>query len=265
MHVNGYSGAISVRAARVMVNRAPVPVIGPPLKGADWGAANGPRNDSRHRRGLLTVEGHAYIAERFATDWVRITPSGDVHTGNAEDNKNYPGYGAEVIAVSDGIVTEARDGIVENTPPTTAVPITLETIAGNHVIERIGAGLYASYCHLQPGSLRVKAGARVKRGDVLGLLGNSGNSDAPHLHFQICNANSVLACEGVPYAFSKFIEENKSFTPEDVTKPKPDTVHVDELPMSDTLVRFVPRVALCCDGGNVGRNPELGTTPYLPR
>jgi hypothetical protein len=239
MRVKGYSGELSVRAAHVFVNRAPVPLIGPPLKGSDWAAANGPRNDTPHRRGLLTVEGHAYIAERFATDWVRIAPSGDVHTGNAADNRNYPGYGAQVIAVSDGVISAVHDGVPENTPPTTATPITLETIAGNYVTERIGNRLYASYCHLQPGSLRVKRGARVKRGDVPGLLGNSGNSNAPHLHFQVCNANSVLAYEGVPYAFTTFIQENKTFPPADVAERKPDIRHTHELPTSDTLVRFV--------------------------
>ena len=68
------------------------------------------------------------------------------------------------------------------------VPITLETVGGNNVIMEIGDGLYAFYAHLQPGSLRVKVGDKVRRGQVLGLLGNSGNSSEPHLHFHICNA-----------------------------------------------------------------------------
>ena len=97
-------------------------------------------------------------------------------------------------------------GIPENVPlsPTHAVPMTLETAAGNHVILSLRNGHYAFYAHLQPGSIRVKPGDRVRRGQVLGLLGNSGNSNAPHLHFHISNGNSWVASEGVPFLFDSF-------------------------------------------------------------
>jgi murein DD-endopeptidase MepM/ murein hydrolase activator NlpD len=48
--------------------------------------------------------------------------------------------------------------------------------------------------------LRVKLGDRVKKGQVLGLVGNSGNSTEPHLHFHMADANSPLGSEGLPYA-----------------------------------------------------------------
>ena len=73
----------------------------------------------------------------------------------------------------------------------------------NYVILALGNGGLAFYAHLQPGRLRVKPGDRVRRGQVLGLLGNSGNSDAPHLHFHISDANS-LESEGLPYVFDSF-------------------------------------------------------------
>lgn len=240
MKVSDYRESLRISTLAVTVNRDPVPVIGPPLRGGEWAAAHGPNNDSRHRRGLITIDGHAYIGERFAIDWLRITPAGDIHTGDAGENKNYPGYGAEVLAVADGVITEERDGIPENTPGSVSgAPVTLETIGGNHVIQHFGQGLYASYCHLQPGSIRVKPGTRVKRGQVLGLVGNSGNSGAPHLHFQVCNANSILACEGVPYAFRSFVQQLKSFDSSIAAKPQPDEVHTMEIPTFETLVRFV--------------------------
>jgi murein DD-endopeptidase MepM/ murein hydrolase activator NlpD len=66
----------------------------------------------------------------------------------------------------------------------------LKLFAGNYVLLDIGGGRFASYAHFQPNSLKVKVGDRVKLGQVLGLVGNSGNSDLPHLHFHITNAAS---------------------------------------------------------------------------
>ena len=75
--------------------------------------------------------------------------------------------------MADGVVTETKDGIPQNVPGANsrAVPITLETVGGNHVIVDIGGGKFAFYAHMQPGSLRVKVGEHVKTGEVLGLWG----------------------------------------------------------------------------------------------
>jgi murein DD-endopeptidase MepM/ murein hydrolase activator NlpD len=186
-------------------------VLGPPLRGGDWLAANGPSNTSGHRRALVPIDGGTYIAQRFATDWARIGADGRLVDGDPVDNASYHGYGAEVIAVADAVVASVTDGIPENaagSPPLRsaaardtlrAVPLTLETVGGNYVILDLGQGRYAFYGHLIPGSLRVKPGDRVRRGQVIGLLGNSGNSTGPHLHFHLSDRNTALAAEGVPY------------------------------------------------------------------
>lgn len=236
--VGGYAKDLSLTMPAVQVNRKPVPVIGPPLRGADWGAAHGPSNDSQHRRGLLPINGRSYLAERYAIDWIRIAPSGEPFTGSGKTNQDFPGYGADVLAVADGTITEVTDDIPENVPGhAPVVPITLRTICGNHLIEKIGDGVYASYCHLQPG-LKLTPGIKVKRGQVLGALGNTGSSDGPHLHFHLCSRNSNLACEGIPYALASFGEEHKDFASPSGTKPQPDTLHVMELPTNETLVNF---------------------------
>jgi murein DD-endopeptidase len=175
--------------------------IGPPLKGGTWLAANGPARTSGHRRALIPVAGTPAIAQRFAIDYVMIDSGSSTFRGDRLVNANYYAQGAEAIAVADGIVVATKDSIPENVPGITsrAVPITLETVGGNHVILDIGGGSYAFYAHLQPGSLRVKLGDRVRRGAVLGLVGNSGNSTEPHLHFHIADGNSPLGAEGVPY------------------------------------------------------------------
>src|SRR5262249_45336578 len=153
---------------------------------------NGPSNTSGHRRALIPIGGQAHIAQRFAIDWVRLNPDGKTFNGDPKDNKNYRAYGSEALPVAEGTVTEVKDGIPENVPgiDSRAVPITLETVGGNHVILDLGHGRFAFYAHMQPGSLRVKVGDRVKTGQVLGLVGNTGNSTEPHLHFHIGDTSS---------------------------------------------------------------------------
>jgi len=230
--VGKYPDAITVRCARVAVSRD-LPVISPPLRGDNWAAGNAPANSSGHRRALNPIDGRAQIAQRFAIDWVRMNPDGKAtYTGDPLDNKNYRAYGSEALAVADGTVTEVKDEIPQNIPGenSRAVPITLETIAGNHVILDIGHGHYALYAHLQPGSLKVKLGDHVKRGQVLGLVGNSGNSTEPHLHFHLTNGNSPLGSEGIPYALESFDAK----TEED----GPITRHKLEIPTEGEIVTF---------------------------
>jgi murein DD-endopeptidase len=222
---------LTVRCARVPVSRD-LAVISAPLRGDNWVAANGPSNTSGHRRTLIPIDGKARIAQRFAIDWVRMNPDGNTYTGDPLDNKNYRAYGSEALAVADGTVVTVIDGIPQNIPGenSRAVPITLETVGGNHVVLDIGHGRYAFYAHLQPGSLKVKAGDRVKRGQVLGLVGNSGNSTEPHLHFHIGDSKSPLGSEGLPYALDSFDAKPKANAP--LAK------HRQEIPLEDEVVTF---------------------------
>ena len=190
----------------VPVHAAEPLVLSAPFTGGPWVALDGPSNTSSHRRTALPLDGQARIGQRFATDWVQLGTDGRGFHGDSLVNRNWYGYGATVIAVADGIVTGTKDGIIENVPfsPTMAVPITLETVGGNHVIVDLGGGHYAFYAHLQPGSLKVELGEKVRRGQAIGLLGNSGHSTAPHLHFQITDGTSPLGSEGVPWVWDRF-------------------------------------------------------------
>ena len=76
--------------------------------------------------------------------------------------------------------------------------------AGNNVVIRIGPGTYAAYVHLQPGSVRVKRGQRVRSGQVLGRLGNSGNTTAPHLHIGIQDGPDILTSNSLPLEIDHF-------------------------------------------------------------
>jgi len=215
-------------------------VIAPPLRGSVWLAANGPAAESGHRRAMIPIYGTYDIAQRFAIDWVKIDTTGHTFKGDSLKNSSYYAYGNDALAVADGVVTEVKDSIPENVPGlnSRAVPITLETVGGNHVIVDLGAGRYAFYAHLQPGSVRVKRGDRVKRGQVIGLVGNSGNSTEPHLHFHISDASSPLGSEGIPYAFETLYVVGKCQSLlGGCDRTKPVARHL-EMPFANELVRF---------------------------
>jgi murein DD-endopeptidase len=238
---------ISTDAAPVRLPRT-ARTIGPPLSGANWLAANGPSNASGHRRTIVSVDGAARVPQRFGIDWLQLSPDGTSHHGDPKDNKSYRAYGHEALAVADGIVTAVKDGIPENVPgpASRAVPITLETVGGNHVIVNLGDETYAFYAHLQPGSIAVKVGDKVRRGQVLGRVGNSGNSTEPHLHFHLSDANNPLGAEGLPYALTAFVVEGRIENLQGGTVPSwtplaaPESRAL-ELPLENLIIRFPDR------------------------
>ena len=235
--IEGVTGENTLECCHAQIARGDPLVIAPPLRGGGWFAGNAPSNASDHRRALLTLDGHGYLAQRFAIDWLQFGKNGELGIGKFTENRDFPSYGAEVLAVASGRVVGIKDGIIENKPASRAVPITTETIAGNFVSLDLGNGRYAHYAHLQPGSLRVKVGDRVKPGQVLGLLGNSGNSDAPHLHFQITDGPSFLESEGLPYSLPSFVEEGAG--PDLKFKPAAaPTTWRNQLPVDWMVVRF---------------------------
>ena len=116
------------------------------------------------------------------------------------------GNGKGLYAVAEGVATEARDRIPNNTPLSGKMDVHLisQNMGGNFVAIDIGNGLTAFYAHLIPETVFVKIGDHVKRGQLIGLLGNSGNSDAPHLHFHISNGYDILFPEGVPFVYNAY-------------------------------------------------------------
>ena len=198
------TSTVVLEGTTIPVEREAV-VIAPPFRG-EWAAFNGPANSSGHRRLVLSLDGHVAIGQRFAIDYLQVDSAGSSRRGDPLKNTSYYAYGTELLAVADGIVAGMKDSIPENVPGANsrAVPITLETVGGNYVAIDIGNGRYALYAHVQPHSLRVRVGDRVKRGQVVALLGNSGNSTEPHVHFQIADGPTFLSSEGLPYGFDSF-------------------------------------------------------------
>ena len=200
--------------------------IGPPLSGDKWRALNGPTGNNHHTGGFMPYQGRVRVPQRFAIDYLQVREDGATHNGDAKDNHSYLCYGAEALAVANARVADMRDGIPENKPDSTerAVKMTLDTVAGNRVVLDLGGGRFAHYGHLQPGTIRVQKGDRVRRGQVLGLVGNSGGSTEPHLHFQISDSPSILTGDGLPYTLDMFVHDGKRVR--------------DELPRGDSVIGF---------------------------
>lgn len=187
----------------------PLRVLGGPVAGTNWSPDNNPSLHSHHRMGLWVVDGTAQIARRYAIDWKKYGADGKSWSGDQRDVRAYYAYGEKTVAVADGTVVVAQDGYPDNIPRTpagfeTAVPVTMESVAGNRVVIDLGGGQFAYYAHLKPGSVRVKTGERIKRGQVVGAVGNSGDSRQPHLHFQVTTNPDVMASEGLPHVFDRY-------------------------------------------------------------
>jgi murein DD-endopeptidase len=237
----------SVTSGRIEIPPTLPPLIHSPLRGEGWVALSGMSNTSGHRRTIVVVNGKARIAQRFATDWVRIGPDGLAFRGDPAKNASWSAYGAKIHAATNGTVVDVKDGVPENDPTSDkkAVPITVESAPGNYVIVDMGNGYFSFYAHLKTNSVRVKVGDRVKAGQVLALLGNSGNSDSPHLHFHICDGNSPLGAEGKPYVIDFFemqgVLRSKKLLVEGGWKQLPGSA-VDhrrrEIPIENAIVRF---------------------------
>jgi murein DD-endopeptidase MepM/ murein hydrolase activator NlpD len=112
---------------------------------------------------------------------------------------------------------------------TPAVEMTSDTVFGNNIVLDLGGQQFATYCHLQPGSVRVKVGDHVRRGQVMAKIGDSGDAREPHVHFQVQTSPSPLAGEGVPYIIDHYRVKSADGVWETRTR---------ELPLGGMLIDF---------------------------
>jgi len=229
----------SIVGAVVGTHHTKVKTLVAPVRGANWYASDGPSNDrdNHHRRGLLVFDGRPSISRRFAIDWFLTNgKKWPWREGDAHDKNAYFSYGQPVYAVASGTVVAARDGVPDNYPGPVedyrvAGPLTLETASGNMIVLDLGGGQFAHYYHLQPGSLRVKAGDRVRSGEVLAGIGVSGDPNVPHLHFEVTTSAKPVVGEGIPYVLDQFRVKAPDGSWTTVTR---------ELPSRKMLVDFGP-------------------------
>ncbi len=193
---------------RVAIDNRPPVRIGPPLTGGPWLAGEGPGNHmSHHWGGVVAIDGQVTIPQRFAIDWFGLDATGHVARVPrdrlaASSDADWVGFGADVLAVGDGVVRDARDGVADGTPlapQSQPDDLTSRSLYGNFVVIEIAPGVFAHYAHLRNGSVKVHAGDRVRRGAVIGALGQTGQAGGPHLHFHISDRMTFEGSEGLPF------------------------------------------------------------------
>jgi hypothetical protein len=194
--------------------RDPV-VLSPPLVGSGWFDANGccaVVNGHRASASGLHLNGDLRAAEQFGVDWLQIDAHGRCCNGDLALLQSWEYYGAPIYAAASGTVFSviARDQ-PDQEPVGTVRDITLQNLTGNSLIEDIGGGRYMLYAHMKPGSIpaTIQDGTHVEVGQMIGRLGNSGNSDAPHLHFQVTDSPSALVATGLPFVFNKLAVQGR--------------------------------------------------------
>lgn len=207
-------GPMTETVAPVSVQPRRPAVIKPPLRGPNWLDGNGCCHMTPHRMAVNPIDGQLWAAERFAIDYVQLDSAGRLFTGPRNELTSYPYYGADIHAVADGAVISAVDGLPEQIADANPAGLPLDQYAGNHIVQDIGDGNYALYAHLATGSVDVAPGDRLTSGQVIGRLGNTGNTDAPHLHFHVMSEPDPLRSDGLPFVFDSFDLDARLASPE---------------------------------------------------
>lgn len=188
-----------------------------PLRG-EWMAVRTPGS-------RIPSHGTDMLAQRYAFDLIRFdprrghpyhptgglrsillgVPTREAHGWGEPVHAMLPG---EVVAAVDGVPERARLHVVRDLALVawnglTFRPERLRSLVGNHVIVRHGDA-WSAYAHLTTGSVAVREGQAVEAGDVLGRVGHTGNSTAPHLHVQLMDGAEPLSARGVPCVFRAY-------------------------------------------------------------
>nr|WP_165388280.1 M23 family metallopeptidase [Sphingomonas populi] len=225
-----------VMMAAIPIRHSVLKVLGRPVTGANWIAADGPGSDpdNHHRRGLFVRDGALTDSRRFAIDW-KIVKDGKSYRGDDHAAASYFAYGRPLLAIGDALVLRAEDGHPDNPAGHgadfhPAQPVTIDNVGGNHVVLDLGDGQYAHYFHMRAGSVRVRPGERVRKGEVIGMIGSSGDAREPHVHLEITDTVGTLTGEGLPYVIDRYT----------VTRSNSGAVgaRTHELPLDGMLIDF---------------------------
>lgn len=243
----GKSEFVETRAGRVEVEPTSPVVIGAPLTGGPWVVYGGFDSIVRHRRALFFVDNQVRCAQRYAIDWIKLDAKNRSMT-DAIGLQSSPCYDQPVLAVADAVVA----GVVDRFPdqPLGKASGDRKFPGGNSVTLRLPTGQFVYYAHLQRGSIKVKEGDQVKKGQQIGLIGNSGNTACPHLHMQITDGPGPFGSNGLPYVFEQFsykgkVADLRKFEKDELSHAShtlipstPETIVKKALPGEGTVLSF---------------------------
>ncbi len=196
-------------------------VVDFPLRG-EWNTPNTPGEK-------IPSHGTDFLAQTYAIDFVGLDPDSRSMKFYRSGFLQYLirgvplrdcfGWGQPIYSATDGVVIRAEDGIPERDPVNlfrdlsimsqnarsagTGERVEYSSLAGNFIIIESPVG-YAVYAHAQTGSIRVSVGDRVDAGQWLANVGHSGNSTAPHLHFQLMDQPDPWVAKGLPCCFAEY-------------------------------------------------------------
>jgi Peptidase family M23 len=247
----GHALSITGPLIRVTTLRRHAVVLGQPLGPGLWYASESCCTHGHHRAGSISVNGRFAVPQRFAIDFYRVDTRHRSWLGDPTRLRSYLSYGQPILAAAGGTVVDAQVRLPDSHPPQPPPIPPIKNTVGNHVTVRIAPGLYLLYGHMKPGSVRVHTGQRVRRGQTLGLIGTSGNSTTPHLHFQALTTPTFFPTDSPPYVFDRFDlvgqitqriwDDNLGLQPTNVLPYVPAThpgPRRDELPLDRNVIRF---------------------------
>jgi|CXWL01.1.fsa_nt_gi murein DD-endopeptidase MepM/ murein hydrolase activator NlpD len=180
------------------------------------------------QQAVPTLQSHHRLnpSTEYAVDFFRLDENGELYRGDALNAANSPAYGGPVLATADGVVVsvvgdERQDRAAltrraDETPQQAGERIGRymqerlardfrRAAAGNLVVIRHEAGgvvEYSSYGHLRAESVRVAVGQSVRQGDVIAEVGDTGDSAAVHLHYQLNRGDDPFMTQSLPVRFA---------------------------------------------------------------
>jgi murein DD-endopeptidase MepM/ murein hydrolase activator NlpD len=148
---------------------------------------------------LTQNQHHEVPNQQFALDLLGANAEGKTREGSGKKNEHYFAFGRNVLAPAEGEVVEVIDGVRDNAPPS----MNPYSAVGNCVIIKHAEKEYSVLAHFKQGSIVVRAGETVKRGQVLGQCGNSGNSSEAHIHYHLQHAPFLQEGLGIRPVFDR--------------------------------------------------------------
>lgn len=224
-----------------------------PLRG-EWLSPNTPGTK-------IPSHGTNQLGTRYAYDFIQVdwdrkglpaySVSFSQYLISGVSLNDYYCYSQEVYAPCDGIVVQAEDGYKENARTNLFSDFTnayknahyfdpkkddVQSVAGNYIIIQYSDNVYAALCHLQTDSIQVSVGQNIKKGDFIGRVGHSGNSFAPHLHFQLMDSSDITTANGLPCAFEKYelFKNDNWITIEEGIPTNKDRIKFQKYDLEDT-------------------------------